>query len=162
MSNLIVIGMSPSANEGALGPCEGRFGHRVASLMGTTYERYLEETTRLNIVPWPVDAWPTRKAAALGGNLRPLLVGRVVLAFGGSVVTALGGSWYGAAGSMHGQTLQTVGGKIYLLDIPHPSGLSRYWNEPGNVERAGEVLSEMWRHRATLASMAAGGRLRWT
>lgn len=61
------------------------------------------------------------------------LVGRRVVLLGRSVVAAFGfrfGEWMAWGSAPAG------GGEVWWSALPHPSGVSRWWNDRGNVERA--------------------------
>lgn len=119
--------------QGALG---GRTGQRLCRLTGLPdYDALRSVFDLVNIWPEHLDVWPgdkkcvKRTKRVLTSMNAPVLVGlgarvRSALRSAGEPVP---GGWFQAWSS---ETL------AYGVVIPHPSGLSRVWNEPGTSEQA--------------------------
>lgn len=114
-------------------PLEGPCGDRLARLAGMPGHRELRRRARLvNLLPaWPGksgkgDAFPLREARDRARRLRTR--GTVLLA--GRVVAAA----FGLADAEYFEPR----GRFHV--IPHPSGVSHWWNDPANVRRARRFL----------------------
>lgn len=133
----LIVGQSPSRSGEGLPPfCADRrgSGRRLADLAGIPPER-LEEAFRLaNLLDhYPGESFPMSEARAIADAMElegvVLLVGRLVArAFGEG-----GRPWF--------EWFDLRG--VRATVVPHPSGLNRWWNDPVNVERAGEFMREV-------------------
>lgn len=113
----------------------GCAGHRLCyKVLQTDYDTYLREFDRVNLCP---RAWKMSEARAratlLIGDCRPtqvlVLLGRkVATAFDCQDVPAF--DW-------------TTVNSARIVSLPHPSGLSRAWNEPGAFDRARALLKNV-------------------
>jgi len=63
----------------------------------------------------------------------------IVIALGGRVAARFGA---GNLEPLTWKTVETIGWFVDLLKFPHPSGRSRWWNRPGNTDRARKALVE--------------------
>jgi energy-coupling factor transporter ATP-binding protein EcfA2 len=129
----IVVGLSPKDGLGPLDPA-GASGSRLAGLTGLTADDYISTFDRVNLRQSADSGVDDGDAAR---DLRPILRGRRVLALGRSVASALGidGPWF----EWHPRD-GFVG-----ASMPHPSGLSRWWNYPSNRRTAGEFMEKSTR-----------------
>lgn len=109
---ILVVGIS-SVGEGAFSP-DGASGRRLASILGVSDAREVVDTDNL----WDGDPEDVVRRAT----------GRRVVAMGRRVASYLGASteWFR-------WTVSTRG--FVVAACPHPSGLSRMWNDPLTVER---------------------------
>ena len=118
----------------------GCSGDRLCRLvMGLDPDDYLERFDRVNLCP---SAWRVRVArenvsrillenGEWGGRRRVVLLGaKVTRAF------SL------AFEPFTHRLVETIGRSTHYVVLPHPSGLSRAWYEPGAFERARAVLRE--------------------
>ncbi len=124
----IIVGLSPGSGPIPLDPSRGS-GARLASLSGLSGEEFLDRFDRVNLRPSVDSEVGDQK---LVENLLPVLRGRRVIALGRSVSDALGigEGWF----------RWSLRGGFVGASIPHPSGLSRWWNDPRNVDSAGEFM----------------------
>lgn len=128
----VLVGLDPGLGSGPFGS-GSRVGRRLAELMGLDGEGYELAADRINLHPASGAERGRDKTAA--ENLASILSGRRVVALGRRVHEALGGStdsgWF-SWGLVDGRVMSVA---------PHPSGLSRWWNDPRNVEAAGRFFS---------------------
>ena len=135
-----IVGEAPSMRTSR--PFAGRSGDRLAELFGYESRAALADSWRLvNLLGyWPGpettgngSAFPAAEARAAAARIRladgSLLCGRrVAAAFG--LVNAPYFAW------------RDVDGRRVAV-VPHPSGVSRWWNDPENVARAREFLAAL-------------------
>ncbi len=151
MPDVLLIGEAPgkrgTPSEPALG---GRIGRRLASLMGCSVEEYERWTVRINLLPnWPGKAshgngsrWPTKTARSHARVLvmNRWLDGRSVILLGRRVAAAFGiksdRAWFVWEEGVIG---------LRFAVAPHPSGASRWWNDPRNVEAARKFWRRTYR-----------------
>ena len=118
--------------EFALYPSPARCaGHRLCHLvMQLDPDDYLERFDRANLCP---SRWSMRAARAGAASLRAerAAAGAVVVLLGARVCSAFGVEFRPFSLCFVAPT---------LVVLPHPSGLSRLWNEPYSYERARDVL----------------------
>lgn len=134
----LVVGIAPASPDHVGKPAfvDTRSGTRLAGLFGVPPRELLEVAETINLVGDYLPDWQSvplddfRKAAKW---LVPSLGGRVVIACGHMVAQALGGRKEPWASSQ-------VVGDFLLVTIPHPSGLSRSWNDKETEERARRAL----------------------
>lgn len=119
----------------------GCAGFRLARLLRLSDEEYLARFERRNLLSQ--DRWsaPASREAARklitevrDGDRLVLCGARVSKAFGYAFepISVHGAADLRAAGG--------AGAHYRVLVIPHPSGLSRLWNEPGMVERVRDAV----------------------
>lgn len=111
----------------------GCAGHRLChKVMGLTEDEYLERFDRVNLC---AGHWSIVEARATANRIRveqdreaPLVMlgSKVCSAFSVDYVPFRWGNLF----------------DLVVVCLPHPSGLSRAWNEPGAFERARAVLRE--------------------
>jgi len=148
---ITLIGEAPGKNGKPGEPALlGNIGRRVARLMGTTEEQYQWQTRRENLLPhWPGkakhgngDAWPAKRARAAARVMvtSRQLDGHVVILLGRRVADAFGirrdVQWFTWTDGVIGTRFAVA---------PHPSGASRWWNEPKNMRAAGRFWRAVYR-----------------
>ena len=116
----------------------GSAGARLCSILGMRERDYLLAFARRNLLSQPKWSVPAARKAAHAvlalcgeGDRLVLLGARVAAAFGYPFAILAEHDGLGA----HDATLR-------VLLLPHPSGLSRAWNEPGMVERVREAVAQ--------------------
>ncbi len=133
----LIIGAAPSRRSNPEEPLSGRSGRRLAALCGLPIEAFLEAFERRNLIDeWPGpkqdadgDAFVTaREARRFAESFRPVVRGRRVVILGLSVAAGFGLTHPAMTFAPH------WGGEFAFC--PHPSGVSRWWNDPANEERA--------------------------
>lgn len=147
----LLVGQAPSASaQGVLGAS----GARLAKLAGLGLEEYAARFARANLL----DAWPG-PAGRLGGgdafdladaraawrDLLPHVHGRPVVLLGRHVARAAGLAdapwWEWAALSWRPRRRGWLRAQVAV--VPHPSGVSRWWNDPDGVLRAAAWWSRL-------------------
>jgi uracil-DNA glycosylase len=132
-----IVGEAPSMRTSR--PFAGRSGERLAELSGLASLEALRDRFRLvNLLGhWPGpdasgkgSAFPMQEARSAAATLRlpsgSLLCGRRVAAA------------FGLAAAPYFAWCDVDGRRVAV--IPHPSGVSRWWNDPENVARARAFL----------------------
>lgn len=140
----LLVGEAPSKNEATEAPLAGRVGRRLASLCGLSFEEYLDFFERVNLLHVRQDTKEkgfefdfvaaTQAAHALWLSEDAFASGRTILLLGRRVARAFSET----TEYFEGRTTASQGIKIYVL--PHPSGVSRWWNEEANYRRAAEFM----------------------
>jgi len=111
-------------------------GYRLCHLiMGLDTDEYLREYRRVNLC---CRAWSVREAREHAARLvrefrSTSALEHVVLVLLGSKVTQ-------AFGIRFEPFTTTTDHNLIFVQLPHPSGLSRLWYEPGSFERARQLL----------------------
>lgn len=109
---------------------------RLASLIGVSRDELMDAVLWLNLWEYPgtrVERYVRLvEESAEPGDAIVLLGRKVSSAFGLDDVPPLG------------RVVRGSGAGPVLLCLPHPSGLNRWWNDPGNVESAETSLRELW------------------
>jgi len=139
----ILVGQAPNA-EGGGPPLTGRGGRRIAEFAGLSWEQYLAAFDRINLLDsFPGkdgkgDAFPAEEGRRAAERLAPSLAGRRVVLLGKAVACAfgIGSERYFERGDLNGMDVSVA---------PHPSGLSTWWNDPGNREAARTFFSALAR-----------------
>ncbi len=139
---VMIVGQAPGRSRGSALPLEGPSGDRLARLAGMSgHDDLRRRATLVNLLPgFPGksgkgDAFPLPEARLAAFRMR-LGRGRVLLA-GKAVARAFGL-----------QVLPyfrwTRHRRAWLAVIPHPSGVSHWWNEPRNVRRARRFMRSVF------------------
>jgi hypothetical protein len=146
MSKIIIIGEAPTPGNRqagqALHPHLCASGRRLLDYSGWTLAEYLGRTDRRNLYPHPVDKSTPWNAAfariAAQVDARSIPLGGTVILLGHRVAEAFG---YVHASVLTG-FLPLDGGLFgrHVAVVPHPSGRSRYWNNPANRDAARAFL----------------------
>ena len=132
--NTVIVGLSPPAGTVGGSPLpssgrSGRSGRLLANLVGCTFAEYEEKFDRINL--HGSSSFPPSTDREAAEALVPILRGRRVILLGGRTNQAFGGSLF---------RWSLVDGKV-VAGVPHPSGLSRWWNNPGNRAKAKKFLA---------------------
>lgn len=138
----LLIGQAPGPATDPGRPLSGRCGARLADLCGLELESFLNRFERVNLIetfPGKAgkgDAFPIEQARL--GAVRLMTSGRLfcrrTVFLGGNVWRAFG--WPGEIAKV--PLFKWAGGMqpMMMAFAPHPSGVSRWWNDPANEERA--------------------------
>lgn len=106
-------------------------GWRLAQILGMGCAEYLERFERTNLCSgfWSTEV-AERRARQLARQGRPIVMlgRRVATSFGHADL-----SFFRVVGH---------GGRRFAL-LPHPSGLSREWNDPASVRKARMIVSKL-------------------
>lgn len=133
--SVVVVGLDPGRNGGE--PLDPGFpsGRLLADLCGLPPDGFRRGFLRVNLHPSP--GVPVGADARTAKNLKGLLRGRRVVFLGRRVSRSFGGptEWFE----------WELTGRFVSAAVPHPSGLSRWWNDPGNKDRARRFLSGVGR-----------------
>jgi len=140
MAKPILVGEAPGPNNGRDRPFEGPSGARLAWLIG---EDWRQRVTAINLLDyWPGSAGPKGSlfdAQAAMGAANMLLRARrptTLLLAGGRVARAFGiptpATFFQHYALYRGRRWS------HAFVVPHPSGISRWWNSEANRERARE------------------------
>ena len=141
----LVVGIAP-AREDQPGPfVDTRSGDRLARLMGLDGSRELwRAVDATNLSPTPMDNWQriTRSVwRRLAEHVQTQMSDRVVVACGSTVARALAGDGEIPLIAGTASVIDVDEGKPALLVlIPHPSGLTRAWNDSAVTERCRMAL----------------------
>lgn len=143
ISSIIFVGQGPSKDGDPYAPLEGRIGERIGELLGIT--NFPESFSRINLnSEWigkaggkgdifdRTEGIRTASVLLRGSWTRYVLLGKVVAECFN--VTQAGSPPVFLSTVTHGV-------KSFFL-LPHPSGINRWWNNPENVQKAKETLSE--------------------
>lgn len=144
----LIIGEAPSKNEFPPTPIEGRIGRRLASYAGLSFEEFLTRFDRVNLLSVRQDTaekgFTFDRVAALESwriIARRIKPGQTVLLLGKRVADAVG------CVNDYFEPCRLVGG-ITLYVVPHPSGVSRWWNDEKNKERMRGFMTELVKETA--------------
>jgi len=136
VSKVILVGQAPGPREQG-GILAGASGRRLAALAGMDLGDFLTKFERVNVLEQhPVDRGDADLAIARADTMRAGWAGRRVVLLGRSVAAAFrlnpkAYEWF--------EVMELEPG-IEAAVIPHPSGISNWWNDPENVERAREFM----------------------
>jgi uracil-DNA glycosylase len=148
LNKLVIVGQAPGRGSG--GPCEGRFGRKLAELFGCTYDEYIAGTERANVLKrWPGkcgkgDAFPMKKARLAARRMVRSLAGKRVLLLGKRTAEAFGLedgylSW--------SKKFVKNGAFPDVAVVPHPSGINRWFNDGVNRAACRGFMQQAWRAR---------------
>ncbi len=130
----LIIGEAPGKHGDASKPVEGRIGARLAACFGLTLEEFLEAFDRVNLLQGqPQDS-------GRGTNFNVKEAGRVARSWEQSdfiderpLVLLLGkrvAAAFKFTNAEYFVKVKIAGATTYV--VPHPSGVSRWWNELEN------------------------------
>lgn len=148
---VLLIGEQPppgasTSNHSPLFPLpSGCSGHRLRVVSGLSKYEYLRAFDRLNLIPYPSEKWPRDEAvwAALSLVRGCALRDRRVVLLGTKVRDAFSVWVPSLLQSPVGEWRHhLVGGGFHLALLPHPSGRSRAWNDPGVRRKAKALLQQ--------------------
>lgn len=137
MSRIIIIGQAPSRASDPREPLSGRSGARLASLCGLAMPEFLARFERWNLL----DAHPGRREGVEGD----VYVGvREARRLADGLLPALRGRFAVVLGATNAAAFRITAPAFEFHDVarcglawsPHPSGVSRWWNDAANEERA--------------------------
>lgn len=137
----LLIGQAPGPNSDPDEPLAGRCGARLADLCGLSEKDFLDRFERVNLLkkfPGKAakgDAFPIDLARKTAVDL--LIFGklnRTVVMLGGNVARSFGFPSTGL--EMFRWNMIDGSPLIRLAFCPHPSGVSRWWNDPKNLRAA--------------------------
>lgn len=126
----IIIGEAPSRLHCPRGPLSGKSGQRLAALCELDLGEFLALFERRNVLPafpGPAgkgSAFPMAQARARAARMRLAFPARPAVLLGGRVARAFC------------LDLPPLSWSGNVAVCPHPSGVSRWWNDPANVEAA--------------------------
>jgi uracil-DNA glycosylase len=133
----LLIGQAPGPETDPWLPLSGRSGARLARLCRIDLDEFLAAFDRVNLI----GRFPGKAGKGDGFPLQ--IARRRALAlsrgFGGRTVVLLGGNVSAAFCVAPAPLLRWRRGALgaaRLAIAPHPSGISRWWNEPENVRAA--------------------------
>lgn len=140
----------------------GQTGRRLAELCGVPYEVLIECARFVNLLGrWPGrarsgtgDAWQPQAARRYAREVVwPLVTERdIVVLLGRKVADAMA-----VEGEPCGLVVEA--GRPWLVTLPHPSGVNRWWNDPQHRRQA-VALMQLVAHSAGIGcSPVAAGRL---
>lgn len=110
---------------------DGCAGHRLAvSIFGMSRKAYMDSFDRINLCMGDWSQFPARLTAAA----LKIKYDRIVL-LGSRVASAFGLNFEPFTFAQ--------GSSIKMLILPHPSGLSRLWNNPNNIKLCRELIKSM-------------------
>jgi hypothetical protein len=135
---IAIVGQAPGRTNGSRLAFDGPSGERLARLAGFARAVDLRRAARLTnlLVRWPGrgngkgDAFPIAEAREAAWGVR--LAGIVLLA-GRGVARA-----FGLGGARYFEWAAIGAARVAV--VPHPSGISHWWNDPRNRRRAGAFL----------------------
>lgn len=136
---LLLVGQAPSARTEGLAAFSGDSGRRIAKLLGDA--QLAERVDAVNLLAW----WPGRSLAGKGDAF-PLADAREAATrelLGQHRVVLLAGRGVAAAFGVDADYFAWV--RLYGRDaavIPHPSGVSYWWNQADNVLAAARFLAQ--------------------
>ena len=128
----MLVGQAPARTTEGRGAFEGPSGVRLAGMLGVTLRELLGAADRVNLLDhYPGahptapsgDAFPVDEGRVAAAALMPGLAGRDVLLAGRAVA-----SCFRVAAPYFEWREHEAGFSACV--IPHPSGASRYWNDP--------------------------------
>lgn len=157
----LVVGLAPASPEHVTLQAfdRTRSGARLAALMDLAPEQLVETVDTVNLSGDYLENWQLVRVRQWREMAEERIdpAGRVVVCCGPTVAEALGAdrSWAGWGGA----TVVGDGeGAFLAVVIPHPSGLSRAWNEHGVSDRCRYAL----RIARTLARCGPADGVAWT
>ena len=148
---IFFIGQSPSRETDGQPPFVGRCGRFLAELLGTTQERMLLDHEFLNVLDrWPGagikgDKFPIPEARIAAKRKLEQLRGRAVILLGNNVARAFGFKefrhmeWYEIRDERDAAVIVVP----LVAVVPHPSGVSHYYNDPGKRLIVSEFLRSL-------------------
>lgn len=137
----VIVGMAPGRRGDNRRPFDGPgSGTRLLRLAGSEiYGDLISAFDVVNLIEsYPGLYWPTGLARLRAGELRRTYRGRTLILAGRRVAEAFG---------IPRASYLTVTdlGDVRLAVLPHPSGLSRWYNDPVNVDSAEAFLRTICR-----------------
>ena len=162
---ILFVGQAPSKATDGKPAFTGICGRRLASLMGLTQERMLLDHDFVNVLDrYPGtggsshprgDAWPLSEARKAASLLWPTFAGRKVVLVGKNVRDAFKRTdeffvWSDAIHSLASRHVLTD--KAWIVVVPHPSGVSHWWNDSTNLLAAKFFFRSLIRYKNVVRS----------
>lgn len=139
MMRPLVIGQGPSRTTVGLPALSGQSGRRLATLATIPHSTFLALAETTNIFNERSDQWSAALAIVEAAKID--VTGRRVLCLGRQVARAFGAPrsllYYGKFMAKAGET-RTESAWLF----PHPSSVSRYWNDPEHRVLAGVFIRD--------------------
>lgn len=146
--DVILVGQAPSRSGSSRRPLEGPALRRLARWSGIPYSWMVDRTKRINLVGYfpgrtagGGDRFPLSEARSNFRRYVPYLEGRTVVALGKAVATVMSL----ADLPPYRWTIPKWSTSTVAAWCPHPSGASRFWNDPRNREIAGAFFAGLFR-----------------
>ena len=146
-SRIVIVGECPGKNNdgsaaGRQGPLDGPSGQRLAGLCGIALQEFLDLYERCNLFQQhvPYARWNYRGAEKAADELQRSHEGRRFVLLGRHVGKAF----------LAEQSDFFDWSQDELVVCPHPSGMSRWWNDADNVEAARRFWLETTSHESLL------------
>ena len=147
---IILVGQAPSRNGDPKTPLiGGRSGFFLQQLCGMSLLQYVRSFETVNVVEaWPGyssskgDLFPADEAKVKAEAKAASWHGRRVILLGKNVARAFGHN------KTPLMTWTTDSRGFEVAVVPHPSGVSRWWNDPTNTERARAFLQSLQGERS--------------
>jgi len=146
----LIVGEAPGPHTDPDVPLEGRAARRLAALAGLEEEELRRRARIVNVLPrWPGSAgkgsrFDHREAAGPAEEVirRHARRGQRILVLGWRAARALDPVFYGLRRQpiLELEPHHVGPVPVRVAIVPHPSGISHWWNDPANVERASEFL----------------------
>ena len=143
MNRIVLVGQAPGKRPGE--PLAGAAGRRLAALAGMDLPAFLDKFDRVNLLdefPGKAgkgDRFDAKAALERADQLREELAGRKAVLLGRLVARAFRlpddtYDWF--------QVVEAPPG-VELAVMPHPSGVSHWWNDEANVRRASDFMKRV-------------------
>lgn len=158
---IILVGQAPGSRGDPKQPLAGAAGRRLAALANIDLDQFLDRFERVNLLGPQLkagkgDAFDVRAARDKADALRLKWRGRKAVLLGRGVAAAFrlvpdDYQWF--------KPLEVPPG-VEVAVMPHPSGISHWWNDSANVEAAREFMLRLkvgWTSDARAALAAAKG-----
>lgn len=129
----VLVGIDPGGSGAEPLSPDYPSGARLARLARASRDEFLYRFDRINLHASGEDC----DDALAARNLIPILRGRRVVALGRRVSRAID-----ASDGPIGEWSVRPGGYVGCY-LPHPSGLNRWWNDPGNVRAAEDLMGSV-------------------
>jgi hypothetical protein len=159
---IVVVGQAPSMTNGRRRPLEGPCEKFLARLAGVELDEFRRRTRTINLLKkWPGrvtwarggDTFPIWEARKSADKLRRTTLGEHVTRPGGMIecVVLLGRGVSEAFGQGHREFFEGFpmprAHPVFQFSyvFPHPSGVSRWWNDRENRDRASRFMRRIYR-----------------
>lgn len=141
MSKIVLVGQARNPRGGSFEPLDGASGRRLSALAGMDHAAFLERFERVNLLEEgePGKPFDVRAARERADVLREQWQGRKAVLLGRGVAAAFrlvsdDYQWF--------KPIEIPPG-LEVVVMPHPSGISRWWNEADNVASAREFMLQL-------------------
>lgn len=141
MSKIILVGQALNQRGRAKEPLDGAAGRRLAALAGLDHHLFMARFERVNLLEQgePGAQFDVRAARDVADDLRQRWRGRKAVLLGRGVAAAFrlvpdDYEWF--------KPLEIPPG-VEAAVMPHPSGISHWWNDPANVQAARDYMLKL-------------------